>query len=214
MRPDEEAVASEVERDQQFRRNVGKGIGTAATLAGGVTAARVLPFLNNLIPVDLAMKGLNKVAPKVADFLKRGKSVGLDIQEGMQYVKDTIGNKKSEEQQQMPKDNRNIIEKYSPELHQFLDQEIRKGRKPIEAAALAQHDKRFSNVIQKLIKDHKTPWSSIIDSIYGIGDKAQPSQQQPQTQEMQQPQQQQAKPGQGQQALMAILQKINQRLGQ
>ncbi len=161
MRPDEEANRDEIERDKRFRSNINKGVGTAATIGAAGVTARVLPFLSKFIPVDLAMKGLSKVSPKLADFLKRGQSMGLNIEEGFQYVRDSISSKEK------PKDNKNIIEQYSPELHQFIDQEIKKGRRPIEAGALAQNDKSFSEVIKKLSKDHKTPWSNILESIYG-----------------------------------------------
>lgn len=229
MRPEERSVQSEVERDQQFRKNVGKGVGTAVgaatALAAGAATARIIPFLNKMIPADLALKGLAKVSPKVADFLKRGQSMGLNIEEGLQYLRDGISSKEEQQQAQKPKDNRSIIEQYSPELHQFMSQAVSAGRTPIEAGAIAQHDKRFTSIINKLSKDHKTPWSQIIDSVYGSGQYGgaiNPTQQ-GQQQQMQQPQQQAqaqqgapqpGQPGPGQQALMAILQKINQKLGQ
>lgn len=237
MRPDEEANRAEIQRDKKTRSNIAKGVGTAATLAVGGASARVLPFLSRFIPTDLAMKGLSKVAPKLSDFLKRGQSMGLNVEEGIQYIRDSMEPKK-----EPPKEDRNIIEQYSPELHQFIDQQIRGGRKPIEAAAIAQNDKRFSSVINKLSKDHNTPWSSIIDSVYGMGERAAASnpkqealnkwneRQKKQSfleeererfergygnQMAQQGQQSQGgQPGPGQQALMAILNKINQKLGQ
>lgn len=232
IRPDEKAVQSEVERDQQFRRNVGAGIGTAVGVstalgAGGATS-RIIPFLSKMVPVDLAMKGLAKVSPKLGDFLKRGQSMGLNIEEGIQYLRDNIGTKK-----EPAKDNRSIIEQYSPELHQFLSQQISGGRPPIEAAAIAYHDKRFSGIIQKLTKDHKTPWSQIIEVVYGSGQHGgavnpKPADQQAQQRPLVDPNKEpgqfpnsgsvasaalrQAGPGQA--ALMDILNKINQKLGQ
>ncbi len=104
-----------------------------------------------------------------------------------------------------PKENRNIIEQYSPELHQFIDQEVKNGRDLLQAGALAQNDKRFSKIIDKLSKDHKTPWSNILQAVYGGAQQSQPQVQ---------PQQSQQQSGQGQQALASILEKINQRLGQ
>lgn len=200
LRPDEEANRSDIERDENFRSTVNKGIGTVATLGTAAGIGRIMPFLSKYIPADLAIKGLRKVSPKIADFLQRGKSMGLNVEEGIQYVKDTLNPKTSEPP---AKENRNIIEQYSPELHQFIDQEIKKGRKAIEAGALAQSDKRFKQVIDKISKDHKTPWSAILQTVYG-DQSIQPQQQQNQ---QQQPQ------GQGQAALMAILQKIQQSRG-
>lgn len=214
MQPYQEAT-EEVRRQGEIPLKAAQTAGsigaTAATayLSGGVIN-RVLPFLSKYIPEDLVKKGLSKIDPRYGRFIDKALGEGKTIEE----VKEFIGQKIQGEQKSKPaKEKRNIIEQYSPELHQFLEQEIKKGRKPIEAGALAQNDKRFSSAISKMSKDHKTNWSSIIDSVYGIGETAQPQQeiqeQQPQ-QNIQQPSQQS---GQGQQALMAIMQKINQRLG-
>lgn len=174
MRPDEIAGQSEIERDQRFRSNVGKGIGTAATIAGGVAAAstaKILPWLSSYIPVDLAMKGISKVSPKLGDFLKRGQAAGLNIEEGIQYLRD-----QAPKQEKVAKENRNIIEQYSPELHQFILGEIKLGRNAMQAGALASADKkRFKKIIDKITKDHKTPWSAILQTVYGSGETQQKS---------------------------------------
>jgi len=109
------------------------------------------------------------------------------------------------------KDNRNIIEQYAPELHQFIDEQIKNGRSPLEAAGIAKVQPKFANAINKLVKDHKTPWASIIESIYGTGERALPEQSENRMQT--QPQNQPSQGGQGQQALAAILAQINQKLG-
>lgn len=176
----------------------------AATAVGGAAIAnRIVPFLSKYIPENLATKGLNKVSHKLGNFIKKAGAMGFDFDE----TRDFIGEKLTGGIEQEPaKEDRNIIQQYSPELHQFIDQEVKKGRKPIEAGALAQSDKRFKKIISQLEKDHKTPWSSILESVYGGVGMAQPQQQQ-----MQQPQQSQ-QTGPGQQALMQMLQQINQRV--
>ncbi len=212
MRPDERTAEAEIERDKQFRGNIGKavktvaGAGIAAGLGASGIASKVLPWLSTYIPVDLAMKGLRKVSPKVADFLDRGRSMGLDVKEGMEYVKDQFDQSKKP-----AKDQRNILQQYSPELHTFIETEIQRGRTPIEAAAMAQYNKEFDPIIKKLTKDHKTPWSKIVEDIFGNGHTAQPNQAQ-QQQQMQEQSQQQGQ-GQGAQLLTSILEKINQGLG-
>jgi len=181
LRPDEQALISENERSRSTNKLVKKGVntaigaGTAAAGFGTGIASRILPFLNEFIPADLAMKGINKISPQLGSFLKKGMEKGLDLNEGLNFIKDNINGK--ENKKEPAKQSKNIIEQESPELHQFIDQEIRKGRKPIEAAALAQNDKRFSGAIQKLMKAHKTPWSSIIESIFGKGNMGLPQQQ-------------------------------------
>lgn len=176
LRPDEMATESLIRKNQEEEKrfkNVGKtALAIGATAGLGPIAGRIAPFLNKFIPADLAIKGISKVAPQLGNLLKKGQSYGLDMKEGLDFIKDQFMPKA-----EPAKENRNIIQQVSPELHQFLDQEIKKGRKPIEAGALAQNDKRFGDIIKKLMKAHKTPWSSIVESIFGNGQMAQPSQQ-------------------------------------
>lgn len=239
MRPDEQAAFSEIERSQNRDKNIKKGIKTAvgigsaalglgAAKAGSTIYSKIAPFLSEYIPVDLAMKGINKINPALGSFLQKGMKQGLNVKDGLNFIKENM-QPKQEEKKESTKEKRNIIEQYSPELNQFINEEVGKGRTPIEAAALAQNDKRFKDVIGKLTKDHKTPWSNIIEGIFGKGQATQPQQQgflmpqpeiphsssaeQDMSRQQQQPQQGQ-QPGQGQQALMAILQKLQQSRGQ
>lgn len=92
LRPDEMAAESEIERDQRVRSKIGKGVATVAPLALGASGAfsKIMPLLNEMVPVDLAMKGINKLMPKVGKFLKKGQEMGLDVREGMDFVKEQI----------------------------------------------------------------------------------------------------------------------------
>lgn len=161
MRADEEANIDEIERDSRFRNTLKKGVGTAATIATAIpvvgAAAKVIPWLSKYIPKDLAMKALNKVSPGVANFLKRGESMGLNVEEGMQYVKDQISPTKKEES--------NIIEQYSPELFSFMDQEIKKGTSLAKASSEA--SKKYKDIINRIEKDHKTSWIDILEKVFG-----------------------------------------------
>jgi len=224
-----------------------KAIKTGASLGaslygGGLAASKVLPFLSKYIPADLAIKGLTKIDPRFGIFintaLKKGKSfdeikqfIQGEVEKGQQQESETEPNlspsgfpiKEKNQQQTNPKkqnakDQRNIIEQYSPELHQMLSKHVTAGRSPTEAAALAANEgkgqKSFKAIIKKIQEDHKTPFESIVESIYGggqYGGSVNPPQQNQQPQQPQQQGQQQA--GSGQQALMSILQKIDQRLG-
>lgn len=193
-RPDEQATQSEIDRQQSADRNLKGALKTGAKIAGtaatfGAAAstglgARILPFLSEYIPTDLALKGISKVSPGLGDFLKKGMSKGLSLKDGLDFIKNQINSGKSEGQN--AKDSRNIIEQYSPELHQFIDQEIKNGRPAIQAAAIAQNDKKFTGVINKLTKDHKTPWSNIVEGIYGGQGQAPPQGQAPQQKQSQQ----------------------------
>lgn len=236
LRSDEQANQEQVERDQRFRGNVGKGAAIAASLGtaavGGPLAARVMPFLNQYIPAGLAMKGIQKVSPKLGAFLKKGQEMGMNVEEGLSFIKDKLGGNKTS---QSAKQNDNVIKQYSPELHQFMKDAIAKGRGVLEAGAEAQGDKKFKRIIAMMTKDHKSPWSAILRTAYGEGATKQQAvkgfndqkkkkgfveqelervQRGDPQQAGQQQSQQVGQGGPGQQALMDVLNKINQKLGQ
>ncbi len=184
LRSDEAANEAQINRDKNYRGNIKKAAATVATTAGTAAtigtglASKVMPFLNKYIPTALAIKGINKVSPQLGSFLKKGQDMGLNVEEGMNFIKDKLGSSG-----QGTKENRNIIEQYSPELHQFIKERIGKGDTPITAGLAARTSKKFDDAITKLTKDHKSPWSSIIESVFGNGQTAQ---QQPQSQPSQQ----------------------------
>jgi hypothetical protein len=164
-------------------------LGTLGSRAASTLIAKIAPLLNPKVPETFAKKALEKVDPRLGKFVKTAEGMGATFDETRDFIQNKI------DTSQAAKENRNIIEQESPELHSFLDQEIRKGRKPVEAGALAQNDKRFASIVKKLMKAHKTPWSSIVESIFGNGQMAQPSQQQGQQEQPQAQQGQQQ--GQG-----------------
>jgi predicted CopG family antitoxin len=178
-RPDELAAESEIKRAKTRTSEARQVLETAASFGtaglAAKSASKILPFLSQYVPEELAYKGINKVMPGLGDFLKKGTAQGLSLKSGLEFLKNEFGSSKKAEP---AKQNKNIIEQESPELFQFMTEEIKKGRKPIEAGALAQSDKRFSEVIKKLMKSHKTPWSKIIESLFGTGETAQQQQSQ------------------------------------
>lgn len=152
--------------------NVAKtGLGLGAGVAGAATFApllkKVAPFLSDYIPENLAIKGLSKLSPKLGKFVNKAFNNGFDFKE----VKDFLGEQVKESES--AKDERNIIEQVSPELHQFILERIKKGHSPIQAGALATiKGSKFIPIIEKLKKDHKTGWGDIVEMIYGHGEKA------------------------------------------
>ena len=207
MRSDERAAEAEIERSKQLGQNVKAGVKTAigigTTLATGGIAGRIMPFLSEFIPTDLAVKGISKISPELGKMLNEGMASGLNIKEGLSALKDKIGG------QSKAQDQRNIIQQYDDRLYGTLQQLIEKGYEPLQAGALVRMHKDFDKSIKKMEQDNKTDFSSIIQTVFG-------SPQQPQGQGAQQaPQQPQAQQGggQGQQALMAILQKLQQQRG-
>lgn len=215
LRPDEQVRESEIKKSQGRTNEVRSAFETASSFGTGAigakAASKIIPLLSKYIPEDLAFKGINKLIPSLGNFLKKGTKEGLSLKSGLEFLREEFTNEKKEKTQPNQK---SIIEQYSPELHQFLDQQIKSGRSPLEAGALAQNTKQFEKIIKKISEDHKAPWSSILESIFGTGQQApiQSQQQQPPNDQMgqqgQQPQQSQS--GQGQQALMAAIQKLQQ----
>src|SRR5271157_1285197 len=140
----------------------------AGTLGGSSLLNRVLPLLSAHIPEEIAKKGLAKVDPHLGKFIESASSLGHDFYE----IRDFIRAKAAEEQEQEPQGKKgaqggNVVKQYSPELHNFITQEMKKGRSPLEAGALASQKDNFKQVIKKIIKDHKTSFADLIEMIYG-----------------------------------------------
>lgn len=216
---------------------IGGGVASVGSKYSQEILGKIGAFLSPYLSEDLAIKGLTKVNKRVGDFAKKAVANGADFDEVREFIGEKItGNdgKKREE----GKEKRNIIEQYDPELHAYIQEKVKSGESPIAAGEKAKGHRRFDQAIKKITKDHKRPWADILQEIYGIASQQsqqqqpqqaqQPSQQQPQAQLQHkdlpiqqrmgsQPQQgqpaPQGQPGQGQQALMAILQKIQQARG-
>ncbi len=163
MQPYQEA-SKEIRRQSDIPANTLKTAGVlgASALGGGAIIGRVLPLLSRLIPADLAIKGLSKVDPRIGKFIDSSLKLGNTFDD----IRDFIQNK-AQEGSGNAKDNRNVIQQYSPELHEFLSGEIGKGRSALEAGSLAESNPSFKNIIKKLSEDHKAPFSSILQTVYG-----------------------------------------------
>ena len=129
---------------------------------------------------------------------------GLNVKDGFNFINQK--RLQESEQKEPPKQDRNIIEQYSPELFQFLQGEIQNGRAPLEAGALAQNLGKFNKEIKKLEKDHKSPFSAILQTVFGEGEGMQARQapQQPQQAQPGQPGQQQGSQNNDQDLLQAF----------
>lgn len=224
MQPYQQASMAKVHGEESpinLLKNIGLSVGAGAgAKLGSMALNKLAPAIGALIspyvPENLSIAGLKKIDPRFGKLINDALDAGYTYDNFREFMGQKV---EEEQQQQQAKQNRNIIEQYSPELHQFISEQIGKGRNAYQAGAIASKDKRFADVIQKITKEHKVPWADILDQIYGQGvaPKKQGVLEQEQDRfnqaygEQLQPQQQQ--PGQGNQALMAILQQINQRLG-
>lgn len=181
MQPYQEAT-EEISRQGELPLKIGKNLASAAATAGGAAYLsggainRVLPFLSKYVPENLAIKGLSKVDPRYGSFIQKAMAAGKSFDE----VKDFIGSKLEEAGQSLSpaKQEKNIIQQYSPDLFQYLQDLIQKGRSPLEAGALARTvlGQKYKNIISKIEKDHKADWSSIIQTVFG-GSGSAPQQQ-------------------------------------
>lgn len=205
MQPYQEAT-EEIRRQGELPLKAAKTLGSigasaATAYLGGGVINRVLPFLSKYIPEDLAIKGLNKIDPRYGKFINKALSAGKSFEEVKEFIGEKIQGK--QESTEKTPEQRSIIEQYSPELFQFLKGEIDKGRAPLEAGALAQSQGSFKNIIKKMSEDHKAPFSSILESVFGGAQQPKQQMQQPQDQNLSQQRQ-----GNGDQALLAALDKM------
>jgi hypothetical protein len=183
----------------------------ASKAFGSGIASRITPFLNKHIPEDIAMKGLKKIDPKIHDFANLAKEYGNSFDTIRGFLEDKIT---SEDSKKSSSGDKNIIQQYSPELFEFINSEMQKGRAPLEAGALAELQPNFKKIIKKMAEDHKTTFASILQTIFGQGQQGQQQgMAQTQQEQPQQPQQGQQASGNGNALLLQAIQSINQRLG-
>ncbi len=192
-RPDELAAEADIERSRESDRlikrgaNLAVGVGSAALGAGA--ASRILPFLSEFIPVDMALKGISKVSPKVGEFLKKGQSMGLDIKEGLDFIKQNLtpASTQPEEPQENPiiKEAKNFETNY-PDIVKAIMRTIEKGHSPQSGAELLKKSDIFKTRIKKIEKETGKNFVDFIVDLMGN----QPMQQQAQPQEQVQPTQQ------------------------
>jgi hypothetical protein len=203
----EEIVRQSKEPGELLKKAGKAAVGVAATAP---ILSKVAALLNPYVPKDLATKGLEKVNPTFGKFINGATQTGQSQDAILDFIKEKMQETPEEkESSKKPPQQGNIIRQYSDKLHAFIESKIKEGKLPMAAGHIARGHKEFDSIIRKMEKDYKTDWPSILESIYGRGEKAQGQKQQ--TQQMQQPQQTQS--GQGQQALMNILQKIQQSRG-
>lgn len=179
LRPDEIANRDYVERSDRAESKVKQGISTAAaigtTALGAGLTARLLPMLSEFIPAQTALKGISKISPKIGDFLQNGLNAGLNLKDGLDFIRGQLSPPEKEERdeameaEEPAKEGRNIIEQYDPNLFEYIKGMIAQGNTPEAAAAKSKKflDKKKLDLIAKIEKDHKTDWASIVSSIFG-----------------------------------------------
>lgn len=177
MRPDEIAAQAEIERSQGRDKLVRKGVtaGAGLALAGG--AARILPFLSEHIPLDLAIKGISKINPKIGNLLNEGTKMGLNVSEGLDYLKSQFS------QAEEPAKKRNPLQDFEtnyPELAQGLMNTIQNGQTPQAAAAILKQSTSLGKQVKKLEKEVGKNFIDYVLELFGPQGEGMQPQQQPQ----------------------------------
>lgn len=228
-RPDELSSMAESEREKKFQSNVSKGVKTAigigTSLTGVGLGARIAPFLSELIPADIALKGISKISPKIGNFLQKGMQAGLNVKDGLNFIKDKLESKDQPKSQ--PQQPQNIIEEHAPEVHEILKDRIGQGLKPLAVAYQVAKEGKFKKQIADLQKKTGKSFGDLVSSVFG-GEEKQPQQSKPlpsgdegiqqlikfgNEQQSQNNQPQQTQIGPGQQALMKSIQELKSVLG-
>lgn len=140
-------------------------LSAASATAGGLAFKKVLPFLSEYIPQDLAIKGLSKIDPRFGKFINTALGAGKSFGEIRDFIKE-----KAEEGK--PAQNLNPIQQHSDELYSFLEGHIKNGRSALEAGALAELSDKFKKPIAEIVKNNKAPWSSIVETVFGNNSNA------------------------------------------
>jgi len=208
-RPDESANLADIERDRTTRSRIQRGLGAAGTFALGAgygkIAQKVLPYLSEALPLNVALDGIDKISPKIGSFLRRGQKMGLDIQEGMDFVKDKLTEKEEPKYQ-------SIFKKLIGDIDvEALDEGVKKELSflkmitdQLESKGKTEKDPEIKKVAQKIKKALKGKSGLVMQEMARSMDFSN---------EIRDQQGQQPQMGPGQKALMDILQRIQQSRG-
>lgn len=217
LRPDEEVAEKEVkkakERTSEVKSVLSNAANAATGIVGGSMALKVLPFLSEYIPLDLAKKGIDKVAPTLGRMLDQGLKQGLTLQSGLEFLKGEFipeeGKKMREEKK------KNEVGEVSQELQDFIEQHVQGGKSPDHAAALAMVNPKFMDMTRQIEKQTGKPFTASIRELYegrAVNQQGQGQEQgmpqQPQAQQSPQAQQGQINP-----KLQAAYQKLGAYFG-
>lgn len=173
-----QTATEEIKRQGDIPKNLVQQGASAAAAIGGASvfgkglAEKALALASNYLPENLAIKGLTKLDARFGKMITLAVNAGQTGREAIDFI---AGKAKEGMEQEQAQDKRNLIEKHSPELHQFITEQMKKGKSHKEAGALATigvGGKDFKKEIEKLKKDHKTSWEEILESVYGGGKQA------------------------------------------
>lgn len=170
MQPYQQA-SQEIQRQGEMpiraaKAGAGLALGAASSFAGSQIFQRIAPFLSQYIPQNIARKGFEKIDPRFGEFFDLAEKHGQTFESAKQFIADKASEAMGEQE---TKDDRNIIQKYSPELFQTLEWFIKQGFSPAQAAIDMRltEDSKVLNLISQMEKDYKQDWPSIVESVFG-----------------------------------------------
>lgn len=147
--------------------NVLKNVSGKATalVGGGLVLKKLTPFLSNLIPSSLAVKGISKINPTMGKFIKGAMDQGASSEEAIEFIKEKVQPKSSQ--------SKNIIEEFAPEVHELLVDKVGQGLKPLAVAFQLSQDPKLKSVIRGLEKKTGKAFSDLVSSIFGSDGQSQ-----------------------------------------
>lgn len=83
----EASQAMKRQNESSIKNPIKAGLTAASFIGGGHILNRILPFLNKLIPVDIAVKGLTKVDPRFGKFFDTAAKRGSTADQAIQFIK-------------------------------------------------------------------------------------------------------------------------------
>lgn len=223
QRSDEIASEKEGKRIEKFHEGI-KSVGKMGLNLA--MATRMAPFLSQYITPDIALKGISKINPKIGSFLKKGMETGLPIKEGLEFLKTKIDNTIDEsEKKPAPK---SLFDEFLGATEPSTLSEgqqaqlafLRNITEQLEAKGIGKDNPALKRIRKKVKDVIEGKVSEVLGQAMSMQQpvaQGTPTPEAPPQAPMGQPPMQQpgqpAQPGQGQQALMAILQKIQAQRG-
>lgn len=206
-------MEEEIQRQNQLPlKDINTAFNIGSSLAGASLLAKGLPLVNKLIPQDLSMKGLSKISPILGKFAKKALNEGFSFDDVRDFISENAEKKKSKGIfQQLIGD---VEISTLPESQRKQLGFLQMAAEELEKKGVGPNDEPFKKLAKK-VKDVLKGKTKVLE--------AEAMEQQPifTTQEdlarhnaNYEAQQTSQQAGPGQQALMAILQKIQaQRAG-
>ncbi len=175
------------EASEEARR---RNLNPQNAIKGGLDlTSKMMPLLSQYIPPLLALKGLSKLNTGVGKFVSAATRAGQQPEQIVDFIRNKVSPseeniQQEQSQQERATEQQNIIQRYAPSLYQEIKSMIDKGVNPMQAATKLKNSYGvFANSIKQIENETKSDWLSIVESVFGKGDIAQPQQGQPQSQQ-------------------------------